>query len=559
MNAPNRNDLCPCGSGKKYKLCCLRRDDALASEKRAGAASAALMLQSALAHHRAGRLIDAEAFCRKILQAEPDHPDALLLSGAIAYQLGQNETAVELMGRSAKIKPSVVAHYKLGVALSTLGRLAEAEESCRSAISLKSDYFDAHCHLGMVLKEQGKLAEALACYLAAHAINPNHADVRYNLGFMYMMTKQMALAEEWYRKALELDPDRVSAHANLSWLLREAGRLDEAQQHRDLAYRKQCLFATSSPSAVRTVLMLLDVGKGNMPFQFLFPARENNMIKWVIEYATEDQYRNLPPYDVVFNAIGDPGVIDAIAEPWARFMGICDKPVLNAPATMARTARHLMPELLAGVEGILVPDAWRVEQKGEWFANPDFQFPVLVRPLTSQGGEGLTLVESRAALADMVPDRTGVVHMCNYHDYRSADGCFRKYRIIFVDRRPYPYHLAISEQWMVHYQSANMLLPWKLEEERRFLEDPAGVLGAVGMAAIEAIGKRLDLDYAGVDFSILPDGRLLIFEANTSMLAHPEHDDILKFKNSHVQEIFDAFGDLLARSSGKGQAGGANP
>jgi glutathione synthase/RimK-type ligase-like ATP-grasp enzyme len=341
--------------------------------------------------------------------------------------------------------------------------------------------------------------------------------------------------------------------------MREAGRLDEAQRHRDLAYRKQCLFVTNSPTAVRTVLMLIDAGKGNVPFQFLFPARENNLIEWMIEYATEDQYRNLPPFDVVFNAIGDPDVSDTVTRAQARFMGICDKPLLNSPAAVARTARYRMPELFSGVAGLLIPAVWRVEQNGEWFANPDFQFPVLVRPPASQGGEGLTLVESRAALASMAPDRTGVIHLCNYHDYRSADGCFRKYRIIFVDRRPYPYHLAISGQWMVHYHTANMLLPWKLEEERRFLEDPAAVLGAAGMAAIEAMGKRLDLDYAGVDFSILPDGRLLIFEANATMLAHPEQDDALKFKNPYIQKIFDAFGELLAQSCGKGRTGAANP
>jgi hypothetical protein len=94
---------------------------------------------------------------------------------------------------------------------------------------------------------------------------------------------------------------------------------------------------------------------------------------------------------------------------------------------------------------------------------------------------------------------------------------------------------------------------WKLEEERRFLADPASVLGERGMAAIESIGKRLDLDYGGVDFSILPDGRVLVFEANATMLVHPEKEaGPLGFKNPFVQRILDAFEALLARASGKG-------
>ncbi|HAT33019.1 MAG TPA: hypothetical protein DCW29_19900, partial [Janthinobacterium sp.] len=272
------------------------------------------------------------------------------------------------------------------------------------------------------------------------------------------------------------------------------------------------------PGAARTVLLLLDAGKGNIPFTDLLPAADNNLLEWMIEYATEEQFRQLPPYDVVFNAIGEPDVTARTAPAVARFLAGCSKPVLNAPAAVARTARHLLPDLLAGVDGLLVPAVWRIEAGAGWRARPEFRFPALLRPPATHGGEGMRQVDSRAALDAIEIAPGAALYMCAYHDYRSADGHFRKYRIMFVDRQPYPYHLAISEQWMVHYASAAMLSPWKLDEERRFLEDPAAILGAAGMAAIAAIGRRLDLDYAGVDFSLLPDGRLLIFEANATML-----------------------------------------
>lgn len=38
---PGRNDPCPCGSGRKYKHCCLEKDEAAAREASAGAAGAA--------------------------------------------------------------------------------------------------------------------------------------------------------------------------------------------------------------------------------------------------------------------------------------------------------------------------------------------------------------------------------------------------------------------------------------------------------------------------------------------------------------------------------------
>ena len=70
---------------------------------------------------------------------------------------------------------------------------------------------------------------------------------------------------------------------------------------------------------------------------------------------------------------------------------------------------------------------------------------------------------------------------------------------------------------------------------------------ADAMTAIAAVGRRLDLDFGGVDFSILPDGRVLVFEANATMLVHPEDaGGALAFKNEYVGRIVAAFDALLA-------------
>jgi SEC-C motif len=43
-NRPGRNDPCPCGSGKKYKLCCALKKDRLSLGTRAWFALIAVML-----------------------------------------------------------------------------------------------------------------------------------------------------------------------------------------------------------------------------------------------------------------------------------------------------------------------------------------------------------------------------------------------------------------------------------------------------------------------------------------------------------------------------------
>ena len=176
-------------------------------------------------------------------------------------------------------------------------------------------------------------------------------------------------------------------------------------------------------------------------------------------------------------------------------------------------------------------------------------FPILIRPIGSHGGQQFERCETLQQLERQLRPLKDGCYLTTYHDYISADGYYRKYRMIYVDRKPLPYHLAISENWMVHYGTSNMEQhPWRIDEEYRFLQHPDKILGTRAMSAIAAIGKRLDFDYGGIDFTLLADGRILVFEANPTMLVHREHSNSrLAHKNHFVQHIVDAFQQLLGR------------
>ncbi|MBN8763179.1 MAG: SEC-C domain-containing protein [Thiobacillus sp.] len=114
-----RNDPCPCGSGKKYKQCCL-----LTARQPAPPASAAMdlthELQRASAHYQAGQWREADAVCQQILQRSPNHPDALHMQGMIAYRIGMLDVAAVLLGSVAEIAPDFAdGHNNLGVVLIT--------------------------------------------------------------------------------------------------------------------------------------------------------------------------------------------------------------------------------------------------------------------------------------------------------------------------------------------------------------------------------------------------------------------------------------------------------
>jgi glutathione synthase/RimK-type ligase-like ATP-grasp enzyme len=281
---------------------------------------------------------------------------------------------------------------------------------------------------------------------------------------------------------------------------------------------------------------------------------------WYMEHAREDQIEALPPYDLVFNTIGDPDLASASRDAVSRFLARCARPVLNDPAMIARTHRDLTPGLLGDLQDVFVPATARISAETlERFgldlavARAGLPTPVLARPIGSHGGRGLERAESDEALEALGAKLAGQdVYVTQYCDYRSADGLYRKGRVIFIDRRPYPYHWAISEHWLVHYETAGMGPELARQaEERRFLEAPDSVIGARAMAAIAAIGRRLDLDYCGVDFSVLPDGRVLVFEANATMFVHPEPPGgALDYKNPAVRAIIDAFQAHLGQVAG---------
>jgi hypothetical protein len=123
-------------------------------------------------------------------------------------------------------------------------------------------------------------------------------------------------------------------------------------------------------------------------------------------------------------------------------------------------------------------------------------------------------------------------------DARDGDGFFRKLRVMIIDRKIYPLHLAISRRWKIHYFKADMAdSPDNRRHDAAFLDDMPGFIGPRGMAALERINAALDLDYGGIDFAVNADGDILLFEANATMVMVPLSNDP---KWDYRQPAFDA-------------------
>jgi glutathione synthase/RimK-type ligase-like ATP-grasp enzyme len=150
-------------------------------------------------------------------------------------------------------------------------------------------------------------------------------------------------------------------------------------------------------------------------------------------------------------------------------------------------------------------------------------FPLLVRVPGFHTGRHFQRVENadllRAGAASFPGDDAWLIEQL---DARDGEGMYRKLRVMFIDRRLYPLHLAISRDWKVHYFRADMADSEKNREvDRNFLDDMAGAIGQRAVAALERISATLDLDYGGIDFAVNAAGEVLLFEANATMVMAP--------------------------------------
>lgn len=118
LSKVGRNDPCPCGSGKKYKKCCVvkgeeRREDTLStppderSVKRQPAREAEIenLFRRALNQLDRNEYDKAARAFRSVLRLDPEHYKALTGLGRCLMEIGMREEARECFRKALEIKP----------------------------------------------------------------------------------------------------------------------------------------------------------------------------------------------------------------------------------------------------------------------------------------------------------------------------------------------------------------------------------------------------------------------------------------------------------------------
>lgn len=193
-------------------------------------ASVLLKHELALVYVQTNRKEEALALCRKILDIQPDHVDALIIAASIEQSRGEGESAGKLYERVLEISPERKNIYLV------LGRIYFQNDLLEKAKQvferLLEHYPDSHIgyyYMGRIFADSGGMERAAASFRRSVEIDPGFTKGRLELIDIYENKGETRKIMDLYEEILEGDPENVSAAIALGLLYRKNGMDEKAE------------------------------------------------------------------------------------------------------------------------------------------------------------------------------------------------------------------------------------------------------------------------------------------------------------------------------------------
>ena len=203
--------------------------------------------RTALQHHQQGQLAQAEALYRKVLEASPQHAEALHYLGVIYHQNKQHDLAISTIAQAIALQPNNADFLSnQALALKAAGRLQEAINTLQQALKLAPQDLEIYYNLGNAFAEHAQYESAAQHYRRVLQDYPQDEDLKQvlcdvllALGNEYQQTGQYAKAEATYQEAVSMCQHEASLYYNLGNAQRELGKAAEAAQQYQKAIQLQ--------------------------------------------------------------------------------------------------------------------------------------------------------------------------------------------------------------------------------------------------------------------------------------------------------------------------------
>lgn len=191
------------------------------------------------AHFSAGRLDEARAAYREIVEHEKTNIKAVLALGRIERRLGDDTSARNYLRAAVSLdSDNLQAWTELAAVLRDLNQTEEAASIYRKILCRSARHAPSHLGLGGIARAShdheaavAHFTAALECLLAADEANPNNLATLAQLATSLRELDRAEEATSVYRKILARSPEHVQAHMGLGWLTRKRGNHEAALAH----------------------------------------------------------------------------------------------------------------------------------------------------------------------------------------------------------------------------------------------------------------------------------------------------------------------------------------
>lgn len=292
---------------------------------------------SALQHHEAGNLKEADRLYREVLSGDPANGDALHALASIGAEIGDMQVALQLLERAIRSNPDNPQYWEsMANTCMHLNELEKALQAFQKALTLGGRNADMFRNFAIALLRAGRPAKAAELLEEVVNVRPEDSLSLFQLANANAAQDKWQEAITHFEQAIKVSPKYAVAHTNLGFahLNRPDPNPMEAVVHLEKGFRLKRQEAATNPALATYNMTSLpklrhDVEQfaylkeiGELPDEMVSAQQAFEEVIHEIDWASQNNFMvNLTPEQ-----------IKRIAPWYNRATHIVDAPALKGPA-----------------------------------------------------------------------------------------------------------------------------------------------------------------------------------------------------------------------------------